>query len=189
MSKESYTGIDVYLVEYQALDINIDSVLVTGNGGGNFGISILNYNPDEGSKINYAAARMHNVTIENLGGYPDPFIIVTTNTAAIYVLSLRNLNISDCTIKNNRVTGIILFASTALLQGNITLTNNSGTNDGGMALYSSSFIVLDASTNLQISNNFAAMFGGGIYVSQDIIYYYTPPTRWVVTFCFASSNH
>ena len=143
---------------------------MTGNSGGSFGICFLDFTPEAGSEANYATARMQNVTIQNLGRELDPSdrTPATINTAAIYVTSLRNLTMSDCTVRNNRGTGIILFASTALLQGNITLTNNSGVNGGGMALYSSSFIVLDASTSVQISNNSAAMFGDGIYVSQDV---------------------
>ena len=185
LRKRSTSAIYVQLGKDQPIDINIDTVSITGNGGGILGISIIDYSPEAGSKPNYATARIHNVTIENFG---HPSNITTTATpAAMYLLSLRNLTISNCTIKNNGVTGIVLFASTALLQGNITLTNNTGLNGGGMALYSSSFIVLDALTRLQISNNSAAMFGGGIYVSQDIISYRTSPSRIAFAFCFASS--
>ena len=185
VNESDHSAISLYLDNYQGTSINIDSVLVTGNGGGIFGISILDSSPEVGSEKNYATARIHNVTIENFGGELDADN--TANPAAIYLVWLRNLTISDCTIKNNRVTGIVLFASTAFLQGNITLTNNSGLNGGGMALYSNSFIVLDYSTRLRISNNFAAMFGGGIYVSPDIILYDTPSFRRAVYFCFVSS--
>ena len=174
--------------DYQDIDINIDSVSVIGNSGGIFGICFLNFPVEAGSEANYASARLHNVTIENFGGELNlsTNLIPKVNASAIYITSLRNLTMSDCTIKNNGGTGIVLSASTALLQGNITLTNNSGINGGGMALYSNSFIVLESSASLQISNNSAARFGGGIYVSQDIIFY-TSRLRFALAFCFASS--
>ena len=131
--------------------------------------------------------RIHNVSVENLE--PDPFYLNSEiNPAAILAVSLRNVTISNCTIRNNQVTGIFLLATTALLQDNIILTNNSGVNGGGMALISNSFVVLDASTHLQFSNNSTAKFGGGVYVSQDIIGFMDGnPLSYAEAYCFASS--
>ena len=182
--RNKYGAILVYLRKDHSVDINIDSVSVTGAGGGIIGIYISNGNTDAGSKQNYATARIHNVSIEGLGvQLEQPSVIATVTPATISIISLRSLTISDCTIKNNKVTGIFLFA-TAFFQGNIILTNNSGINGGGIALYSGSFLVLDASTTsrLQIFNNSAAMFGGGIYVSQDIIRYRTFPERYTLRY-------
>ena len=63
----------------------------------------------------------------------------------------------------------MLFESVAVLQGNISLVNTSGVNGGGMALLSNSYILLDSSTTLQLLNNKAEGFGGGIYVSSDLV--------------------
>ena len=146
----AYIAIFVSTQNYQVIDINIDSVSVTGNGRGNFGICIVDYSPEVGWRADYATARIHNVTIQNFVGEIEPssMTLVSAYPAAIYLFSLRHLTLSECTMKNKGVTGIVLCASTALLLGTIILTNNSGLNGGGMALYSSFYIVLETFTSI-----------------------------------------
>ena len=114
LRKKNYDAILVYLRKDHPVHININSVSVTGAGGGTVGIYIASGSPDAGSKQNYATARIHNVSIEHFGvQLEQPNLISTGTPAAISVISLTSLTISDCTIKNNEVTGIFLFASTA----------------------------------------------------------------------------
>ena len=159
VSKGSVYGLSFALFSVKETDddadITIESVSVTGNRSIS-GISIIDLYREVGPTPRNGVVRIHNVSVENLE--PDPFYLnAEIYPAAILVGSLRNVIISNCTIKNNEVTGIFLLATTALLQGNIILTNNSGVNGGGMALVSNSFVVLDASTHLQLSNNSAAI--------------------------------
>ena len=99
--ERSISAILVQLGRDQPIDIYIDSVSITGvNGSGLLGICITDYMTQEaGSKPIYRTALIHNVTIENLGQQPN--MNFTATPAAIYLLSLRDLTISDCTIKNN----------------------------------------------------------------------------------------
>ena len=149
-------GIGFRLTKVGIIDINIESVSMIGSNRDEFGIYIEGDVPDyEMLKIE-ASVRIHNVTITGL----------TFNCSyALGVGDSRNVTISDTTIKSNDCPAIFLLRSTALLQGNILLTNNTGITGGGMALYSNSLFVLDSSTRLQLYNNTATRFGGGIYVS------------------------
>ena len=53
-------------------------------------------------------------------------------------------------------------------QGHNTFTNNSGANNGGaIALYGKSYIVVQANSTLEITNNTANNLGGGIYIAEE----------------------
>ena len=63
--------------------------------------------------------------------------------------------------------------STALLQGNITMTNNSGLTGEEWLCNQVLSLFLILPLALQVSNNSVTMFGGGIYVSQKSISFAT----------------
>ena len=133
---------------------------------GHYGIAIVG---GFSEALNFeVSVRIHNVTITDL---PDGC------NSALYVHSLRNLMISDTTIKSNPCTAIRLVGSTALLQKNILLTNNTAISGGGVYLEHDSLIVLDSSTRLHLYNNTAEKFGGGMYVDN----------AWNTWYCFVIS--
>ena len=131
------------------------------------GIAIISNLTSLGISARYPIVRVHEVTIENI---QLDYSNYSAHDAALEFYFLRNLTVSNCTIRNNQVTGMYFFESTAVLLANISLLNNSGVNGGGMALVSNSFILLDSSTILELFNNKAEKFGGGIFSSQRAVF-------------------
>ena len=78
-----------------------------------------------------------------------------------------NITIEDLVIIDNQATGLVSLSSTLTFTGvdNI-FRNNSGTNGGGLALYESSFLILQAPLYIAFLNNNAERKGGGVFVSQ-----------------------
>ena len=163
--------------------LEIENVSVIGTSGGIFGISVFDLRPDAGLATTSASVHLHGVTVENIRVDTSNPAFTALNPAAIAVMSFRNMTISDCIIRSNQVTGIVLFASTVVLQGNISLINNSGVSGGGIALLSNSIVVFNSSTKMVFLNNTAKKFGGGIYVSQDLIGF--GYDNRAVAYCFA----
>ena len=67
---------------------------------------------------------------------------------------------------NNKQTPITAYSSTVTLSGNISFVNNTGTNGGALALYSSTVNVA-SNTTVNFINNTATDTGGAIYVTND----------------------
>ena len=147
-------------------DVNIASVSMIAMNSGRFGIYTEGGLSDYDTLKIKGSVHIHNVTITGLSDYC---------SFALGLYLFRNLTVSDITIQGNRCTAIYLFQSTALLQRNTTLTNNTAISGGGIYLEHDSFIVLDSSTRLQLCNNTAEKFGGGIYA------------EWNMYYCFAMS--
>ena len=84
------------------------------------------------------------------------------------VLSIESLNItlSDVNITDNNCTGITLIHSTIKLENSVTLSGNNGQNGGGLYL-SKSKLIFSTSSKLNIINNSADAYGGGIYIEEE----------------------
>ena len=155
-----------------SVDVNIESASLIAMNSGQYGIHISSgkSTPDynHAVKIN-GSVRSRNVTIT---GLPEGC------KSALLAVIFRNLTVSDTTIKSNRCTAIFLLQSTTFFQANVLLANNTAVSGGGMYLLSKSLIVLDSSTRLQLYNNTAEKFGGGIFVYNSFVELY---------YCFAIS--
>ena len=84
------------------------------------------------------------------------------------VLSIDSLNItlSHVNITDNSCTGITLIDSTVKLENLVTLSGNHGQNGGGLYL-SMSKLIFSTSSKLNIINNSADAYGGGIYIEEE----------------------
>ena len=93
--------------------------------------------------------------------------------------NLQRVEFTDVHIRNNGVGALELFDTVAVFRGNNTFKNNSGYDGGAIALYANSYITVQANSTLEITNNTAANFGGGIYIAGDQLM-----TIDGVSFCF-----
>ena len=80
--------------------------------------------------------------------------------------SQSNITLSDINITNNNCTGIKLINSTIKLENLITLSGNHGQNGGGLSL-SMSKLIFSTSSKLNIIENSADAYGGGIYLEEE----------------------
>ena len=96
--------------------------------------------------------------------------------STITVQNVADIEFDSINVFNNLITGLIAYSSTMVFSENNIFTNNSGVDGGGMALYGSSYIVLNGSALVNLTANNASHNGGGLYVSQ--------PFEPVDTLCF-----
>ena len=80
--------------------------------------------------------------------------------------SVNNITLSDVNITDNNCTGIKLIQSTIKLENLVTLSGNHGQNGGGLYL-SMSKLIFSTSSKLNITNNSADAYGGGIYIEEE----------------------
>ena len=78
---------------------------------------------------------------------------VTSPPAVVYANGIDNLMLSNVSIINNRMSGIILYTTKLLLNGTLVLRNNTGIDGGGLALYQRSYLVLYKNSVLNFTNN------------------------------------
>ena len=91
-------------------------------------------------------------------------IICMTSRSVVYANGIDNLMLSNVSIINNRMSGIILHTTKLLLNGTLVLLNNTGIDGGGLALYQRSYLVLYKNSVLNFTNNTAKQRGGAIFV-------------------------
>ena len=99
----------------------------------------------------------------------------TFGSAALFIEEITTTNLRDNHILNNHCTGIVAIRSGLALEGTNTIFNNTGNNGGGLVLCDNSIIYFNDTvtcTVLNISNNTAWSYGGGIYtefgLTQDV---------------------
>ena len=118
---------------------------------------------------------LQNVTIKDFysAGNPSQFLSMT---------NLQQVEFTNVHIRNIGMGALTLYDTLAIFHGNNTFRNNSGYNGGAIALYGNSFIIVEAYSTLEITNNTAENFGGGIYVRKEN----WNPDIGYFTFCFIS---
>ena len=109
---------------------------------------------------NSVKVALRNVTIEGAyaPGNPPPLLSLS---------NLQQVEFTHVHIQNNGIGALQLHDTATIFQGNNTFRNNSGYNGGAIALYGNSYIIVKANSTLEITNNTADNFGGGIYVAKD----------------------
>ena len=75
--------------------------------------------------------------------------------------------IKNSNFLNNICSGIVAVQSTVVMNGSVSIKNNSGYNGGGIMLCANSEIFLATEANVIIENNSASNFGGGIYAEFE----------------------
>ena len=86
--------------------------------------------------------------------------------SVLSINSVGNVTLSDVNITNNNCTGIKLIDSTVKVENMVTLSGNHGRNGGGLSL-SMSKLIFSTSSKLNIINNSADAYGGGIYIEEE----------------------
>ena len=87
--------------------------------------------------------------------------------SAITIQNVPITVINSIVVSNSLTTGLTAFSSTLIFNGELNMfVNNSGVDGGGMALYGSSYIVLNKPTVVNLVANHASRNGGGMFVSQ-----------------------
>ena len=88
------------------------------------------------------------------------------NLSVLFAIYVNNITLSDVNITDNNSTGIKLMYSTMKLENLVTLSGNNGLNGGGLSL-SNSKLIFSTSSKLNIINNSADAYGGGIYIEEE----------------------
>ena len=121
------------------------------------------------------------------------------NCSVIQAIGIESFRLNNVTVASNNCTGITLQRSIVKLENSITLSGNRGY-EGGAMMVSESRLILNSNTELNITNNTADTFGGGIYVytgdetcssrSKECFYQFNSgyPVSGVFTFSKNSAN-
>ena len=86
--------------------------------------------------------------------------------SVLFIDSVSNITLSDVHITDNSCTGIKLIQSKLKLENLVTLSGNHGQNGGGFFL-SNSKLIFSTSSKLNIINNSADAYGGGMYLEEE----------------------
>ena len=105
------------------------------------------------------------VTIEN-SSFQGNRLNGDKDCSVLSIDSVNNITLSDVNITDNNCTAIKLIHSTIKLENLVTLSGNHGQNGGGLYL-SMSKLIFSTSSKLNIINNSADAYGGGIYIEEE----------------------
>ena len=86
--------------------------------------------------------------------------------SVLSINSVGNITLSDVNITDNNCTGIELIDSTVKVENLVSLSGNYGQNGGGLSL-SKSKLIFSTSSKVNIINNRADAYGGGIYIEEE----------------------
>lgn len=101
---------------------------------------------------------------------------LSSRNGAFFVQNVKSLSLQNCTFINNSCAGVIAINSNLLLRDWNHIQNNKGTRGGGMVFCAGSLMHLYTGTILNITQNTATQYGGGIYVEDDC--------TQVIPYCF-----
>ena len=90
-----------------------------------------------------------------------------SNNGVLFIQGIDSATFSGCMFVNNNCSGIVSIQSLLIMRGENIIHNNTGVRGGGMVLCSRSIIFLHNDLLLNISENRAKEFGGGIYVEGE----------------------
>ena len=90
-----------------------------------------------------------------------------SHNGVLFIQGIDSATLSGCTFANNNCSGIVSIQSLLIMRGLNIIHNNTGIRGGGMVLCSRSIIFLHNDSFLNITNNTAMEFGGGIYVESE----------------------
>ena len=100
----------------------------------------------------------------SLQGNREP--IGDTHCSVLSIKSVGNVILNDLNITDNKCTGIKSIDSKVKIENLVTLSGNHGQNGGGLYL-SKSRLIFSTSSKLNIINNSADAYGGGIYIEEE----------------------
>ena len=89
------------------------------------------------------------------------------HNGCLYVQGIDSITLENCQFVNNNSTGIVAIQSFLIMKGENIIRSNQAVRGGGMVLCSRSMLQLHNGTQLNITNNTAVEYGGGIYVESE----------------------
>ena len=90
-----------------------------------------------------------------------------SHNGVLFIQGIDSATLSGCTFANNNCSGIVSIQSLLIMRGLNIIHNNIAIRGGGMVLCSRSIVFLHNDSFLNITNNTAKEFGGGIYVESE----------------------
>ena len=90
-----------------------------------------------------------------------------SHNGVLFIQGIDSATFSGCMFVNNNCSGIVSIQSLLIMRGENIIHNNNGVRGGGMVLCSRSIIFLHNNSLLNITENKAKEFGGGIYVESE----------------------
>ena len=137
------------------------------NNTGNFS-SALYVSVSVAAKIGNGTVNPKLRFINNSFHSNQPFVKRNSSVqSTITVQNVADIEFDGINVFNNPITGLIAYSSTMVFGGNNIFLNNSGVDGGGLALYGSSYIVLNGPALVNLTANNASHNGGGLYINQQ----------------------
>ena len=118
-------------------------------------------------KVEFTECKFTNNTQHTPHTLHHTLISPQSHNGVLYVQGIDSVTIKQCRIINNGCTGIIAIESFLLFYELNVIQYNTGVRGGGMVLCSRSIVQLHNGTSLNITNNYATEYGGGIYVESE----------------------
>ena len=83
----------------------------------------------------------------------------------------HSILLNNITVTNSLSTGLVIIASVVTVENRLVFKNNTGVVGGGIAINSSSVVVLSSSDYLEFIDNHASYKGGGMYIDDKTCYF------------------
>ena len=153
-----------------------------------------NMGPNGISFVSYAYQSQFHVTLQNVIVNNNTYIFPYSNInsrqysysdtsngidlSAVHAEFVTTLVLNNVSITNNTMTGLTVYNSAVIVNGNSTSVfhNNTGIDGGGLAMYGNSYLVFQEYSLLNFTNNKAKHRGGAIFVDSS--------TKYVKFACF-----
>ena len=144
-----------------------NSVQQLQHGRGGVALSVLNfqiagYLPHKMLQYNLSLISCH---------FTHNRVIISRNdsvgSGTLFVEGNAVTHLRDNVIAHNHCTGVVAVRSNLILEGNNTIAHNIGNNGGGILLCDNSIIYLSGTVYVNITQNHALSFGGGIYTEFE----------------------
>ena len=91
---------------------------------------------------------------------------LTGSSAVVIIQNTAGVLFQDCHFLDNNCTAMSAVWSSVKFEGNVTFSNNEGSDGGGIILCDNSYMLLRANTTVVFSGNRARHAGGGIYAEN-----------------------
>ena len=135
-------------------------------------------------RINLENVAFRSNELQYIGYLPSSYHLQST----VMMDSHSHITFTNCTFESNQMTALFAESSKINFKEMNTFSNNNGTLGGAIALYDDSIIHLMPNSHLNITDNYAKMRGGGIYVNDNAKFYITSICFYQVEFGGESEN-
>ena len=144
-----------------------NSVQQLKHGRGGVALSVLNF-----QIAGYLPHKMlqYNLTVTSCIFTNNTVVISRSDfvgSGTLFVQENAITHLRDNVFTHNSCTGVVAVRSNLILEGNNTISNNIGNNGGGILLCDNSIIYLSGTVHVNIMQNHALHFGGGIYTEFE----------------------